>query len=129
MNAASGTTVLNENVRFINKQDGRINEPREIHFIQDRTFFDVHDVVGNPITYTYSYCRGLKFLTDLDQEIPIPEIFLPALHQLTVSYCSVPYGQYSDGKEVNFYQSGLQKLANLAKGESQQIVRVTTNIA
>lgn len=123
-----GTSTLDDSIRFKMKQDGIINSDREVYLRPNDTSFKVYDVIGNPITYEYSYVRGFKFLTGLTDDVPLPDEFLPALHSLTLSYCSIPYGQYSDGKEVNFYSKGMNQLGNLAKSDGMQISSIVTNI-
>lgn len=128
LRATRGTTVLDESVKFKFKRDGVIGDHRDTYYQQYGTTFKVYDEPNRPINYEYSYVKGFKFLTSLNDELPIPEQFIPALHSFVISYCLVPFGQYSDNKEVNFYQKGLQQLANLAKGDGAQVGTVITNI-
>ena len=64
-----------------------------------------------------------------DTEIPIPELFLGALYELTMWYIYPNYGQQGENKEANAFNKWRQALVDLAKTDSMQINWISwTNI-
>lgn len=63
-----------------------------------------------------------------DDEIPLPEHFLWALYNITMTYLYPINGQYWDNKDANSYQKAQAQLVNLAKTDMFQINSVRGNI-
>lgn len=115
-------------MKFSHKHDFKFESVRDVSLVPNSDSFFVFDVPGNPITYDYSYLKGLKFISAVTEEVPVPDVFLGTLHSLVLSYASVPYGQYADAKETSFYAKALQQMANLAKFDSIQMTSISTKI-
>lgn len=128
MRYKKGTEIMQTIGQLKNRQDGIVERPDEIGFITGNTSFIVHDKPGQVLTYEYSYAKSFKMITDLNADLPIPDMFIPALHSLALSYVLIPYGQYADQKEMNMYQKGLQQLSNLAKSDGFQAFGISLNI-
>lgn len=65
---------------------------------------------------------------DWDDEIPLPEHFLAALYNITMTYLYPINGQYWDNKDANSYNKAMTQLVNLAKTDMFQINSVKGNI-
>ena len=65
---------------------------------------------------------------DWDDEIPLPEHFLAALYNITMTYLYPINWQYWDNKDANSYNKAMTQLVNLAKTDMFQINSVKGNI-
>lgn len=98
----------------------KLNYMHDVHFRFGDSTITMFDTPGSPITYTISYFAWFKTLTSLDQELPIPDFFLPALFDYTMSYLMLPFGQYGEWKDQNFYERATAKMAGILKSNSSQ---------
>ena len=71
----------------------------------------------NGASYKVTYVRSAPLVSDPTDVIQVPSIFIPPLYDLALSYVVPLYGQYGDGKELNLYTRGQNKLATLAKSD------------
>ena len=78
--------------------------------------------------YTVGYTVGFTDLLALEDELPLPSYFYPALFDFTMSYVMLPFGQYGEWKDQNFYERGQQKLQQVLKSNSSQGSNLTFNI-
>lgn len=111
---------------FERRNDWRVTKPNEIFYEMHRPVLKVFDDAGAPITYNISYLRTFKQLTSQTDEIPLPEVFIPALYFLVISYLQLPFMQL-DGQQ-NMYNIAKDMLSDLAKADSQQITQVSYKI-
>jgi len=65
---------------------------------------------------------------DWDDIIPLPEHFLAALYNITMTYLYPINWQYWDNKDANSYNKAMTQLVNLAKTDMFQINSVKGNI-
>ena len=114
--AMNGSDVGKLKVKAINK----IDNSSEVFFRFWDSTVTVFDHVWQPLNYELAYFVGYKSLTSLDQTLPIPDFFLPALFDFTMSYLMLPFGQYWEGKDQNFYQRATEKMAWVLKSNSSQ---------
>jgi hypothetical protein len=106
----------------------RLNSSRDIYFRFGDSSITVFDQPGQPLTYTLSYFVGYKTLVSPEDSLPIPDFFLPALFDYCMSYLMLPFGQYGEGKDQNFYQRAGEKMAGILKSNSSQNSNLVINI-
>lgn len=83
---------------------------------------------NNTDWYKIAYIHTFIFLTDLAEQLPLPNIFLWALYDLVMAYILPIYWQAGEQKEVSAYQRWMSKLKELAKFDANPIEKVKTNI-
>lgn len=106
----------------------RLESTKDLFFKFGDSTITVFDQPGQPFTYTISYFVWYKTLISLEDTIPIPDFFLPALFDYTMSYLMLPFGQYGEGKDQNFYQRAGEKMAGILKSNSSQNSNLVINI-
>lgn len=74
----------------------KLQYPKDVYFRFGDSTITVFDTPGSPATYTISYFVGFKTLVSLDDALPIPDFFLPALFDYCMSYLMLPFGQYGE---------------------------------
>lgn len=105
----------------------RLSSTKDVYFRFGDSVFTVFDQPGW-LTYKVSYFVWFKTLTSLDDVLPIPDFFLPALFDYCMSYLMLPFGQYGEGKDQNFYQRAWEKMAWILKSNSSQNSNLIINI-
>lgn len=98
----------------------KLQSNKDVYFRFGDSTVTVFDTPGNPITYTISYFVWFKTLVSLEDNLPVPDFFLPALFDYTMSYLMLPFGQYGEWKDQNFYQRAWEKMAGILKSNSSQ---------
>ena len=94
-------------------------------------FFRPHENVlkikNNEKWYILHYIHSFNWV-GLDDEIPLPDIFLAPLYNKILTYIYPQYGQYWDGKDANSQSKYMEQMQNFAMMDSLQVTWVTTNI-
>jgi len=78
--------------------------------------------------YQLDYIWWFNIISDINATLPIPDSFVHALYDLTMAYILPVYAQYGENRESNVYQRWMAKLKDLAKADSLEITKVTSNI-
>lgn len=102
------------------KQIPKLDNSADVYFRFGDSTVTVYDQPWQPISYEMHYFVWYKTLTSLDDAIPIPDFFLPALFDFTMSYLMLPFGQYGEWKDQNFYERATAKMAWILKSNSSQ---------
>lgn len=82
----------------------------------------------NGKSYKVTYFRHAPSVSSETDVIQLPVSFMPPLYDITLSYVVPLYGQYGDGKELNLYTRGQNKLATLAKSDVVPSSTLVSNI-
>lgn len=106
----------------------RFQRPNDVYFRFGDSSLTVMDQRGEKMRYTISYFAWYKSLTSLNDTIPVPDFFLPALFDYCMSYLMLPFWQYGEGKDQNFYQRAWEKMAGILKSNSSQNSSLVINI-
>ena len=84
---------------------------------------------NNRNKYIIHYIHHFDYVTYSDTaQLPVPDIFLGALYQLTMGYIYPSYWQQWENKENNAWQKWRQSLTDLAKTDSMQLTWIQYNI-
>lgn len=111
---------------FDKRNDWVVSAANHIFYEVFGNVIKVYDVPWSPRTYRISYVRSFKNLTSTADVIPLPDIFIPALYMLVISYIQLPFLQTD--VQQNMYQIAKDMLADLAKLDWIQITQVSTKI-
>ena len=84
-------------------------------------------IYNNKAKYRIHYLHYFDLLT-MDDEIPLPTLFLWALYDIALTYIYPTYGQLWDSKQTNVYNISRQQLKDLATSDSFQLHGVEGNI-
>lgn len=84
-------------------------------------------IYNNKSKYRIHYLHYFDLLT-IDDEIPLPTLFLWALYDITLTYIYPTYWQLWDWKQTNVYNISRQQLKDLAASDSFQLVWIEGNI-
>jgi len=84
-------------------------------------------VPNNTAGYILHYISSFSLLT-WEDDIPLPDIFLGVLYNLTMTYLYPITGEYGDNKDANSHTKAKDQLVNLAKADSFQTNQITWNI-
>ena len=80
--------------------------------------------------YVVSYLRYFELADgNFQQEIPLPDIFLGAMHSFMLSYAHPQWGQSGENREAAAWAKGIQQLDSLTMTDSIQNPTLTMNIA
>ena len=120
----NGNEVSNLTTRAVPK----LRSQNDIFYRYGEPTVTVFDTPWNTNSYVIHYFVGYKTLTSLEDIIPVPDFFLPALFDFTMSYLMLPFGQYGEGKDQNFYERATAKMAWILKSNSSQNSSLVTNI-
>ena len=99
-------------------------ESNEFRYQMHQTDIKLYNNRGK---YRVHYLRAYPMLGMTDT-IPIPDLFLWVLYNLTLEYIYPQYGQLGENRETNVYNKARQQLTDLAKVDSFQITWVHGNI-
>lgn len=118
------TKLANQFDALLIKPDDKI-DPNHFYFKQHTKRIYLRN---NNNTYRIHYLHYFDRLEYNDTtEIPVPEIFLWALYELTMGYIYPNYWQQWENKEANAFNKGRQQLVDLAKTDSMQLSGVLWN--
>lgn len=106
----------------------KLASTKDVYFRFGDSTITVFDQPWQTITYTISYFVWFKTLISVDDTLPVPDFFLPALFDYCMSYLMLPFGQYGEGKDQNFYQRAGEKMAGILKSNSSQNSNLVINI-
>lgn len=84
-------------------------------------------IYNNKSKYKIHYIHYFP-VVGYDDVIPLPDLFLGVLYNLTLSYIYPQYWQIGDNRETNVYNKARQQLTDLAKTDSLQLYWVEGNI-
>lgn len=120
------------------------HNPEEYQIIQSEPTIDVEDLKEYELYFkpgtkwiylpnnknTWYILHYVSFFNKVDweDEIPVPEHFLWALYNLTMTYLYPIDWEYWDNKDANCYNKAQTQLVNLAKTDSFQTQWVRWNI-
>ncbi len=120
----NGNEITNFNARAVPK----LRSSNDVFYRYGEPTLTVFDTPWNTNSYTIHYFVWYKSLTSLEDILPVPDFFLPALFDFTMSYLMLPFGQYGEGKDQNFYERATAKMAGILKSNSSQNSSLVTNI-
>lgn len=88
-------------------------------WLSDQIVFAEHNTAKNlELTY-FGYNLFTETDTpDMDEEIIIPEAFLPAMYHFTLACVYPQYIQYGENRETTAYQMAVNYLLNIAKSQT-----------
>jgi len=118
----------NEQPSLSVKSIPKLHTTKDVYFRFWDSTITVFDQPSQAMDYELAYFVGYKTLTSLEDTLPIPDFFLPALFDFTMSYLMLPFGQYGEWKDQNFYQRATEKMAGILKSNSSQNSNLVINI-
>lgn len=119
----SDKTKVTDKFRLLNI-DTDYMQKREFFFQSYQKDFKIYP---NSSGYRVHYVHGFNRLTKEDA-IPLPDCFLWALYNLTLSYLFPQDWQYWDGKENSAYAKAKDQLNSLASMDWQQLNSIIWNV-